>query len=60
MKKYAVTLAPLLLMALSVFVGRAYAQDESFIDQFIGSPLLVLAAIIAIDVIAFIYHKIRK
>ncbi|MEM2971091.1 MAG: hypothetical protein QW270_01520 [Candidatus Bathyarchaeia archaeon] len=60
MKKRAVTSALLLLMALSVFVGRAYAQDESFIDQFIGSPLLILTAMIFIDVIAFIYHKIRK
>jgi len=30
------------------------------IEQFLGSPLLVLVAIILIDVVAFIYHKIRK
>jgi uncharacterized cupredoxin-like copper-binding protein len=58
MKKHASAL--LLLMLLSTLVSRAYAQGESFTDQFIGSPLLVLAAIIVIDVIAFIYHKIRK
>jgi hypothetical protein len=33
---------------------------DSFITQFLGSPLLILTAIIAIDIIAFIYHKIRK
>jgi hypothetical protein len=31
-----------------------------FVNQFVGSPLLVLTAIIVIDIIAFIYHKIRK
>jgi hypothetical protein len=31
-----------------------------FISQFVGSPLLILTAIIVIDIIAFIYHKIRK
>jgi len=29
-------------------------------NQFLGSPLLILTAIIVIDIIAFIYHKIRK
>jgi hypothetical protein len=33
---------------------------ESFVSQFLGSPLLILTVIIVIDVIAFIYHKIRK
>jgi cadmium resistance protein CadD (predicted permease) len=59
MKKH-VASALFLLLLLFTLVGRAYAADESFIDQFIGSPLLILAAIIVIDVIAFIYHKIRK
>jgi cadmium resistance protein CadD (predicted permease) len=36
------------------------AAGESFEEQFVGSPLLILIAIIAIDVIAFIYHKLRK
>jgi hypothetical protein len=30
------------------------------VSQFLGSPLLALATIIVIDIIAFIYHKIRK
>jgi len=46
-----------LLFALINIVGAA---DESFAYQFIGSPLLVLTAIIVIDIIALIYHKIRK
>jgi hypothetical protein len=59
MKKH-VASALFLLLLLSAFVGKAYAADESFIDHFIGSPLLILAAIIVVDLIAFIYHKIRK
>jgi|YelNatPaOPRAMG01_1025707.scaffolds.fasta_scaffold00231_24 hypothetical protein len=33
---------------------------DPLISQFLGNPLLILAAIIVIDLIAFIYHKIRK
>ena len=33
---------------------------DSFINQFLGSPLLILTAIIVIDIIVFVYHKIRK
>jgi len=36
------------------------ASDGSFTDQFLGNPLLILSALIIIDVIAFLYHKIRK
>ena len=36
------------------------AADESLADQFLGSPLLVLTAIIVIDIIALVYRKIRK
>jgi hypothetical protein len=41
-------------------IGHAYAAGGSFVDQFLGSPLLVLVAVIAIDAIAFAYRKIRK
>lgn len=37
-----------------------HASDGSFDSQFLGSPLLVLVALIVIDVVAFVYHKIRK
>jgi hypothetical protein len=48
------------LILLSAFVGTVKAADESFTSQFLGSPLLALAALVVIDVIAFIYHRIRK
>lgn len=34
--------------------------EETFIDQFLGSPLLVLSAIIIILIGASFYRKIRK
>ena len=33
---------------------------DPVIYQFLGNPLLILTAIIIINVIAFVYHKIRK
>jgi len=45
---------------LFMFINCVSAQEESFVDKFLGSPLLVLVAIIVIDIIAFIYHKIRR
>jgi len=57
--RVALALYPLLLF-LFVLIGTVNAVDESFVDQFLGSPLLVLVAIIVIDIVAFIYHKMRK
>ena len=48
------------MLALFASISSVNAADESFADQFIGSPLLVLLAIIVIDIIALLYHKIRK
>jgi hypothetical protein len=48
----------LLMMVASI--DHVYAADESFTDQFLGSPLLILVAIIVIVTVAFVYHKIRK
>ncbi len=48
------------LLILFPLINVVSAADESFTDQFLGSPLLVLAAIIILDIIALIYHKIRK
>lgn len=42
------------------WINRVYAADESFADQFLGSPLLILVAIVVIVAAAFVYHKIRK
>jgi len=48
------------LTLLSALIGTVRAADESFASQFLDSPLLALAALVVIDVIAFIYHKMRK
>lgn len=57
-KRMAMAFYPLLF--LFTLISSVNASDESFVDQFLGSPLLVLVAIIVIDIIAFVYHKIRK
>jgi hypothetical protein len=49
-----------LLLSLFALVNVAGAADESFADQFLESPLLALVAIAIIDVVALIYHKIRR
>ncbi|MEM0006885.1 MAG: hypothetical protein QXR79_02145 [Candidatus Bathyarchaeia archaeon] len=61
MKKNLVTIiiVNILLLAYAL-VNRVYAAEESFPSKFLGSPLLVLTAIIVIDVIAYLYRKIRK
>lgn len=48
------------LLFLFTLVNIVNAADESFADQFLSSPLLVLAAIFVIDIIALVYRKIRK
>ena len=45
---------------LFALVNAVNAAAESFTDQFLDSPLLILAVFIGIDIIALIYHKIRK
>jgi len=47
-------------MALSASINVTYAADQSFADQFLGSPLLILAVFLVIDLIAVVYRKIRK
>ncbi|MDI6905636.1 MAG: hypothetical protein QMD13_09185 [Candidatus Bathyarchaeia archaeon] len=48
------------LLFLFTLINSVNAAEESFADQFLGSPLVVLVAIIVIDIIAFIYHKVRR
>jgi hypothetical protein len=48
------------LFFLFALINIVRADGESFADQFLSSPLLVLTAIIIIDIIALIYRKIRK
>jgi hypothetical protein len=45
---------------VSVLTTPVYAENEPFVNRFLGSPLLVLAAMIAIDVAAFFVNKMRK
>ena len=58
MKKIRLSLYILFLLFMSISSVRA--QEEPFVDKFLGSPLLVLVAIIVIDVMALIYHRIRR
>lgn len=48
------------LVLLIALVNHVDASDGFAMDQFLGSPLLILVAILVIDIIAFAYHKIRK
>jgi len=45
-----------------ILVADAFVRvlDESFGAQFVGNPLLILAALIVIAVFASLYHQIRK
>jgi len=56
--RMALVLSPLLFFLASI--GSLRAGDESFADQFLGSPLLILAGLFVIVIIALIYHKIRR
>jgi len=40
--------------------GGVNAANESFAEQFVGSPLLILAALVVIAAFAALYHRIRK
>jgi hypothetical protein len=52
-------LAACSLFLLFTLVNCAYAE-ESFTDKLLGSPLLVLAILLVIVLIALLYHKLRK
>jgi len=45
---------------LFALVDVARAEDDFIFTHFLETPLLILTVIIVIDVIAFIYHKIKK
>jgi hypothetical protein len=49
-----------LLLLLSALIRAVWATDDSLATQFLGSPLLILVALIILDAIAFVYHKIRR
>ncbi len=49
-----------LFLASILVAGQTGVENETFADRFLGSPLLILATLFIIVLIAFIYHKIRK
>jgi uncharacterized membrane protein len=49
--------SPFLMFAL---IEGVYAANETFAEQFLGSPLLILAAVVVIAALASLYHRIRK
>jgi hypothetical protein len=60
MKKNLATIIFCILLLVFPLINHAYAAEESLPSKFLGSPLLILTAIIIIDIIAFLYRKIRK
>jgi hypothetical protein len=48
------------LSVLFAEIGLVHAADESPFDQFLGSPLLILVALIVIVALATLYHRIRR
>jgi len=59
MKRRILSLSAFLLFAFCGLFNVAFA-DDSFVDKFIGNPLLILAALMVIVAVAYAYHKIRK
>ncbi len=59
MKKivYLVSASMLFFLAL---VNSVWAEDETYADKFLGSPLLILTILVVVDLIAIIFHKIRR
>lgn len=49
-----------LLFLLFALVRVVHAADETFGEQFLGSPLLVLFAVMIIVALASLYHRMRK
>ena len=58
MKRLVTLLAPL-LFAVCGLTGFAYAED-TFVDKFIGSPLLIMSGLLVVVGVAFAYHKMKK
>jgi hypothetical protein len=48
------------LIIILALPGVVHAADETFAVQFLGSPLLILTALVVIAALASWYHRIRK
>ncbi|MBS7615673.1 hypothetical protein KEJ45_00520 [Candidatus Bathyarchaeota archaeon] len=60
MKEKPALAVSVLFLAFTLMINHVYAAEESPINQFLNSPLLALTAIIIIDIIAFLYRRLRK
>jgi hypothetical protein len=49
-----------IMLCFSLVAEVVGASEQSFGEQFLGSPLIVLAAIIILDILALIHRKFRK
>lgn len=59
MRRLVLLLSTSLLFVVCGLNGVAYAED-TFVDKFIGSPLLILAGLLVVVAVAFAYHKMQK
>jgi len=60
MRKHIATTVIVYLLLIFASINSVYAAEEPLSSRFLGSPLLILTAIIIIDIIAYLYRKIRK
>ena len=58
--KNPIRLAAYVLFLSVALVRVVNAADETFGEQFLGSPLLVLVAVTIIAALASLYHRMRK
>ena len=58
--KCAAVLAVCSFFLMFALIGGVYAANETFAEQFLGSPLLVLAAVVVIAALASLYYRMRK
>ncbi len=49
-----------ILFSYMLVSSAGVIKEEPLVDKLLGGPLLALAAIIVVNIIAFIYHKIRR
>ncbi len=49
-----------ILFLLFALINSVSAEEEPLVDKFLSNPLIVLVAIITVDIIALIYHKIKR
>ena len=58
--KRMISLVSVSMLLFFALVKGVWAQEESFGDKFLGSPLLILTILIIVDLIAVVFHKIRR